>query len=270
MTVLVASTVAPYKCVEGEDQYWLTHAPAWKERGHEFFLAAEFYEDGGNRHERSDRDDLLLPLFALLRAVDAEVWTFSIDTNDRELTSGGRLVRICTGRNLAHEWFNRHPGRWEGVLFVDTDVEPPEDAPERLLEVDHPLVGFHVPTYCLDGPRVEHSLHPHAAAEHWDLHEYRVGNGLYVAKLDGERMFPDGADVREHWNTAGALLVRDEPARRLRWRYDFSLGQTDDPCFQADAVALGYGQTWVRHDVVGLHHPGTIAGLESRGLDLSL
>jgi hypothetical protein len=172
-------------------------------------------------------------------------------------------VRICAGRNLAHEWFNRHPGRWEGILFVDTDVEPPEDAPERLLEVDRPLVGFHVPTYCLDGPRVEGG---------WDEPQWwwRMGDSGVTMFRSDRPWFPEGADVREHWNTAGALLVRDEPARRLRWRYDFSLGQTDDPCFQADAVALGYGQTWVRHDVVGQHHPGTIAGLESRGLDLSL
>lgn len=239
MSLLVATTVAPYKFQTGpeETMSWLAHAEAWRERGHEFFLAME--RGWAEPHDRWP--DEAYGMVSVLEGVGGEIWQFKLDDREPSLTTGGRLVRICTGRNLCLERLNREPGRWEGVLFLDTDVEPPEDAPERLLEVDRPLVGFDVPTYGLDGPRVTPA-------------------GL----------FPDGADVREHWNTAGALLVREEPARRVRWRWDLATGQTDDPCFQRDAAAAGFGMTWVRHDVVGRHHPELIWPLERRGLDLTL
>lgn len=258
--LLIASTCAPYKMqAEPEEAYsWLKHADAWVDRGHEFFLAAE----------HGARLEAMTPLEVLVEELTGTVWSFSIDDGEKELTSGGRLVRICTGRNLAHEAFNRHPGRWEAILFLDTDVEPPEDAPERLLEVAHELVGFNVPTYCLDGPRLEQA--EVAPGRFLARTKERVlGQGPTSWSQDGA-FFPDGADVRMHWNTAGALMVRDHAARHLRWRYDLSRGQTDDPCFQEDAVRAGYGQTWVRHDVVGRHHPETIAPLEARGLDLRL
>jgi hypothetical protein len=268
MTLLVASTVAPYKFqapIE-ETEAWLTHAEAWSERGHQFFLAIET-----NLGRELEEGNLAVPIMKRLADVGGNMWTFSIETGDLMLTGGGRLIRICTGRNLAHEVFNRNPGRWEGILFLDTDVEPPEDAPERLLEVDHELVGFNVPTYCMDGPPILQA--------HDDM------NNVWRAVVDGGRsirgmgpvswsqpdpFFPLDADVRVHWNTAGALLVRDHAVRHLRWRYDLSRGQTDDPCFQEDAIQRGYGQTWVRHDMVGKHHPETIAPLEKRGLDLRL
>lgn len=259
MTVLVASTIAAYKCEDGQDTAWLAHAEAWRDAGHQFFCAVEV--DQGHDHR-------LLPLIDHLKTIAAECWSFSINTGDRELTSGGRLVRICTGRNLAHEVFNRNPGRWEGILFLDTDVEPPVDAPERLLEVDHELVGFNVPTYCLDGPRVQ-QLELDGGTWRAQINQPVRGQGP-MSWTQPAPFFPDDADVRMHWNTAGALLVREDAARHLRWRWDLSRGQTDDPCFQEDAVARGYGQTWVRHDVIGQHFPPAIGPLETRGHDLSI
>jgi hypothetical protein len=284
VSLLVASTVAPYKFQKPreETESWLAHAEAWREAGHHFFLAAETncHMVAGRFEQVSREWSVYDPLRARLRGLDATVWYFAVETDDRELTSGGRIVRICTGRNLAHEVFNRSPGRWEGILFLDTDVEPPADAPERLLEVDRQLVGFNVPTYCQDGPPVRQVDIDGGAWNTWldDGLESKVrlasGREIDVtaARLTQHsvRPFPAGADVREHWNTAGALLVRPEAARRLRWRYDLSIGSTDDPCFQADAEELGYGMTWVRHDVVGQHHPGMVFPLEARGHDLRI
>lgn len=268
MTVLVASTCAPYKLEKREEAFsWLAHAEAWKDAGHEFFLAAEIHAHmtAGRMDTVTDEWGVYDELRNKLRSVAAEVWYFAIDTGERMLTTSGRLARICTGRNLAMEYLCNRGGGHEAVLFIDTDVEPPVDAIDRLLEVDRQLVAFHVPTYCHDGPRVLVEDGP----DHLDHYVWVDGDYNNGMVLDNSP-FPTNADIREHWTTAGSLMVKRPAARRLRWRWDLEAGATDDPCFQADAVAAGFGQTWVRHDCVGQHHPGMVYPLEQRGHDLSL
>lgn len=228
MTIVVASTLAAYKCVDGQDDAWLTHAEAWQARGDvEWFVALQV----GHGH-----DHKFEPLRRRLAELDATVWTFSVDDGFDQVTSAQRLQGICMGRNMAHEFVNRDRRR-SHLLFLDSDTEVPADAIDRLLEVDHPVVGGHVPTYCLDGPAVQDC---------------------------------GGMDVREHMNTAGFLMLTREAVRRIRWGWSEDDGLTDDPWTQDLAERVGLGKTWVRHDVVARHQPESISPIERRGGDLSI
>lgn len=229
MTVLVATTVAAYKCDGIGELAWLQHSEAWRAAGHEFFCAVQ----SGHGHDHN-----FAQLETWLEDLEATVWRFSIDTRATEITSGNRLQGICTGRNMAHEYVTTH-GDITHLLLLDSDVMPCREAIDLLLEVDHPIVGGHVPTYCLDGPRVTEGV-------------------------------PSSADVREHWNTAGFLLLQREAVNRIRWGWSLDDGLTDDPWTQDLAVRVGLGQTWVRHDCVGIHWPPMIGPLETRGHDLTI
>lgn len=182
--------------------------------------------------------DLLQSLHSLhlYSGVRAEAVTFRIDDRDA-VTSHNRLHHITAGRNLLTDVAVDEGAGW--LFFVDADVEHPPEALARLLELDHPLTGCHVPLYGLGGPAVSH--------------------------------VPEGADVRVHMNTAGSCLVRRDLFRRLRWRHDPDEGMTDDPCYHHDARTL-HGVEWlVRHDVEAIHHPGnTLLPLEQRGHDLEV
>jgi hypothetical protein len=257
MTLLVATTCVSFKC-DGTELHWLRYADAWAAQGVQFFAALQL---GHGHDERFQR------LRARLDELGATVWTFAIDQGEPVITAGTRLVGICTGRNLAHQYAQANPDI-EAILFIDSDILPPPDGPERLLEVDRLLVGGCVPAYCLDGPRVivEEDPHPSDEGRHWVTKVDMIPKPLYMRTA--ERPFPRCADVREHWNTAGALLVRREAFRFLRWRTDLDEGLTDDPCFQYDAAAIGFGLTWVRHDTYWHHEP--LGPLDGRGHDLSI
>lgn len=260
MSIVVASTLAAYKCDGDGDRAWLTHAAAWNARAGldvEWFCAIQ----AGHGHDEALADIRR----ELTEQIGATVWTFSIDDGAEEITSGQRLNGICTGRNLIHEFVMRAPHR-SHLLLLDTDVEPPADAIERLLEVDHPIVGGHVPTYCLNGPRLSCvPLGPHRF-----LRIARDGIGSEHSVAYEEAPFPEDADVREHWNTAGFLLLQRRAVKSIRWGWSIDDGATDDPWTQGLAEQVGLGQTWVRHDVVGKHHPESIWPVEKRGHDLSI
>lgn len=233
MTVLVASTTTAYKTDDDRLIFsWLTHADTWRAAGHPFFCAVQLGH--GRDHE-------LKPLLDRLDQIDATVWRYSIDEGETTIKNAARLAGICAGRNLAHEYAQRDPDITH-ILFLDTDIIPPVDAIDRMLEVDNELVGLNVPTYCLDGPPV------HTSA--------RV---------------PAGVDVREHEvQTAGCLMVHRDVFRILRWHWDLESGMTDDPCFERDARVLLNVPTWVRHDVVAEHYPACIGPFEQRGHDLTI
>lgn len=254
MTLLIASTVPAYKCDGSYELTWLTNAEAWREQGHDVFCALE----------GMGRDDELLPLRRRLKELGATVWKFAIDDGGNTITNDTRMVRIGTGRNLAHELFNRYPGRWEGILFIDSDVLAPADAPALVLEVDRQLVGLSVRPYdtFLRGRRVTYvETTP-------DVYVLRGTQDVDPCRT--RRPFPEGAVIEEHWNTAGCLLLRAEAARTLRWRWDLAGGLSDDPCLQYDAVRAGFGMTWVRHDVIVRHVPDVIYPVERRGHDLRI
>lgn len=272
MKILVASTVAAYKADGTSELAWLTHGPLWAQRDDvEFFCAVQTGQ--GHDEKFGDLEDAL-------EDVGATVWRFSIDDGAQEITTGNRLHGICTGRNMAHEFVGRDP-EITHLLFLDSDVFPPKDAIDRLTEVDHPIVGGHVPTYgFLDGAKVEVEPDPAGGYEvgwKYEPPEKPVIEG-FVPVWDeteahwhtDERPFPEGADVRVHWNTAGVLMLQREAVKRIRWGWSPDENMTDDPWTQNLAMRVGLGQTWVRHDVICRHYPERIGPLESRGHDLSI
>lgn len=253
--LLIGSTIAGFKCDDRKTELnWLQHAAAWKERGARFACAIQT----GQGH-----DDAILPLGLALRALEATVWTFSVDQGESEVTSDNRLINICTGRNLIQEIAQRDTSV-KAILFLDTDILCPEDLPERLLEVHHPMVGANCPQYCLDGPSIFYGtwFPPHGYWVKRDVEdqEFDPMSDEWVYEGEGGP-FPYGADVREHWNTAGCLLVRRPIFRRVAWSWDAESGTTDDPHYQNRAKA----RTWVRHDVEVLHEP--LVPLEQRNHD---
>lgn len=256
--LLIGSTIAGFKCGNGQELNWLQHAEAWKERGAEFACALQVGQG---------KDDALHPLSFELEALEATEWTFSVNQKEDFVTSDNRLINICTGRNLIQEIAMRDPSI-TALLFLDTDILCPEDLPERLLEVHHPMVGANCPQYCLDGPRLDvenisHFLDPSSL---WSL--CRSGESdTYTESL--VQPFPEGADVREHWNTAGCLLVHRPVFREIAWSWDPHPADpqhavTDDPHYQYRA-AKQFGMTWCRHDVTVLHEP--LRPLEQRNHD---
>lgn len=233
MTILLATTCHPYKYTAAnamEYLAWLAHADKLTTRHDvELFAALELDGRGVEAHE---------PLLSRMQAfaesstrLGSDFWTFSVNDRATEITSGNRLKRICTGRNLIMEYANERQDVTH-ILFADTDVEIPAGAIDRLLEVNWSIVGGEVPTYCLSGPEI--AGYP----------------------------FP----VQQHWNAAGFLMIDRFLVRRLRWGWDLDGGTTDDPWFQARAADMGW-PTRVRKDVIGLHHPACIPPVEHRGLD---
>jgi hypothetical protein len=276
MKVLVAATLAAYKCGPHRDPMesnaWLCTIEAWRAQGYDLQVLAVLQVGQGH-------DDWFEPLRNQLAHLGAEVWTFSVDDGAEAIGSHSRIPSICMGRNLAHEYVATHSDITH-LLLLDSDVEPPEDGLTKLLEVDHPIVGGCVPTYGLDGPqlfcgtrRFPEALGNSYAADlpRWGIFREEPGQPRPVLVGDVPRQpFPSDALVREHWNTAGCLLMRRGAALGLRWGWDPDRGMTDDPWFQDRAVALGFGQTWVRHDSLWHHHPPVIVPVERRGHDLSI
>lgn len=226
--IVVGSTLAPYK-VDGSELDWLKSGEEFLDRDPltHFFAALELLPNRGPA--------VFARLRTRLNALGGTSWAFSLDDGEEELTSENRLTRICMGRNLITEYACRVAA--SHILFLDSDLSVPGDSIEKLLEVDAPIVGGDVPTYCLHGPS---DLSRHA--------------------------FP----VERHWNTAGFLLVRREVFKRVRWRHEHfhMTGLTDDPCYAWDAESLGFGETLVRKDLIGHHVP--LIPMEKRGHDRRL
>jgi hypothetical protein len=238
MTILIATTVAPYKASIGEASWWLMNSTKQVENlkaaGHDTkFLCVAEVDSRGKEPYRGD----LIERFAYvgeIPGVSTVWWEFRMSTGDVLVDGNNRLKRICTGRNLIQEYATEHADI-SHILFVDSDLVIPEDAAVRLLEVEWPIVGGDVPAYCLNGPEVEGYEFP----------------------------------VQEHMNTAGFLMVSRQVFTRLRWRWNPDVGMTDDPCYHADAIDAGFGVTRVRKDVVGLHQ-ATLVPMEQRGYDRRL
>jgi len=230
--IVVGTTIAAYKMAEeSEWRSWLTHAEHMvmdaRRNGHEikWFCAIEVDRRGAA---------MFAPLIAELETLGGEHWTFSIDTKAEALSSDERLFHICEGRNLVTEFAMREAAAW--ILHLDTDLVPDPDTFDKLLALDHPVVGGDVPHYVLSGERVPGYDFP----------------------------------VEAHWNTAGYLLVARDVFRRIRWRYDtWPKGTgTDDPSWAADVLQFTGYVTLVRKDCVGMHR--SLIPLEHRGHDLEI
>jgi hypothetical protein len=198
-------------------------------------------------------------VIAALKEVNGDYWTYSINDMQSTVTSGNRWIRIETGRNLIREFAQRvrvtsghHWGEdctelnygvvnYTAVLYVDSDISIDADVIEKMLEVDRPLVGADVPSYCLSG-----------------------------------KIVSEDPRIEEHWTTAGCLLVNAPAFYDLPWYHNSYLNLSDDPSFQSMAERLlrregvenlntPYGMTWVRKDVQARHH-GRLEPVENRNI----
>jgi hypothetical protein len=232
MTVVVASTIPAY-VMDQPDTYeaWLrTQDELRLATPHDvrFFAALEYDEIRG--------PEVFEPL--LDRLDDA--WNFRFDDGEIETKTSNRLRRITIGQNLCSDYAVNIGA--SHMLFMAADCCPPPDAIVKLLELDWPIVGGEVRTYCLNGPWVTH--HP--------------ASGLVFD-------FP----VQQQMATAAFVMLNRDLLKRLHWRYDTEMGMTDDPCLQHDALQLGF-PTLVRKDCVGVHFPEAIGPIETRGHDMRL
>ena len=149
-----------------------------------------------------------------------------------------RLVPITTARNMCIDFAMVMQA--SHLLFVDADVIPPKDVIPKLLELDHPIVGGLVPG------RGAHR------------------NFKYVF---GEisRMELDRGDIKvpiivcSH-GTCGLMMIKREVFERLRFRYGPGFAEdghreelSEDPAYCYDANKLGFGNMWIREDVVAEH-----------------
>lgn len=254
MTVLVGTTLAAFAMDRPELWgSWLNNAESmqrdWADAKGEhvhFFAAIELDARG-----YAPFDALTARLAALNGSINDydSAFGFTLDDGRTEVTTNNRLRHITMGQNLVTDYACSRPDVTH-LLFMAADCEPPADAISKLVELDWPIVGGHVPTYCLDGPR--------------RFHMERECGDISTAIKD----VPAGADVREHMATAAFILLRRDLFTKLRWRWDLDAGMTDDPCMHHDALTLLGTPTYVRHDVIGKHYPECIPAIEERGYDL--
>lgn len=239
--IVVATTLCAF-AMDDRDTWgaWLRNAEAIREShpdGVTFFAAIEV--DGRGIGPFS-------PLIDRLQQLGGEWWEYTLDDGRTSVTTANRLRHITMGQNLATD-YACSVGALH-MLFMAADCEPPADAIPKLAGLNWPIVGGHVPTYCLDGPREEASM---------------TGTRLDVP-------VPAGADVRRHMASAAFIMLRRDLFTKLRWRWDIDAGMSDDPCMHHDALTLLGIPTYVRHDVVGRHYPECIGAVETRGHDLSV
>lgn len=262
MKILVGSTIPAFKMTDdGHWWHWLDNAEqitwAAERAGHEVTWLAVLQHDGRGRERFGDLRHRLGDLKS--RSIATAARWFSLDLGDDDITSGNRLIAICTGRNLISEYaMSRGHG---AVYFADSDIEAPDSILVRLTEMCWPVTGAHVPTYGLDGPN----------AVEWALSRHRRDDATEIELQRADQIANAGrfGDTRLHWNTAGSLLMTRDAFRRVPWRYDLDAGLTDDPATQTELARLGW-PTLVRHDVICRHHPGMIGPVEERGHDLAV
>jgi hypothetical protein len=236
---VIGTPLVGWKCDRGEHLKWIENSHAVIEQfpNAKFFAALELDSRGL---------EPFTPVLNALQQVDGEHWTYTINDHETVVNSKNRWIRIETGRNLirefaqrkrvmsGHHWGEETPQytifNYDAVLYVDSDMMLTPLLIEKLFEVDRPLVGVYVPQYNLHGPVV-----------------------------------CSGPLIKEHWTTAGMLLVNAPAYYDLPWYHNAYLNLSDDPTFQHLAERLPYGQTWVRHDIEA-HHLGQLVAVEDRGI----
>lgn len=185
---------------------------------------------------------------ALAKHLGIEYWTYSINDFEEDVTFRNRWIRIETGRNLIREYAQRkrvigglHWGEdtkkdnegidnFEAILYVDSDMILTAEHIEKMFEIDRPLVGVDVPQYNLRGKLVN-----------------------------------ENPRIEEHWNTAGMLLVNSPAFYELVWGHNAFYNYSDDPSFQFMSEKMGWGQTWVRKDIIA-KHVGQLVKVENRNI----
>lgn len=223
--VLIATTLAAF-VMDQEDTWnaWLYNVDALRaEADCEFFVAIETDARGLTPFQ---------PLLDKLGEIGGKYWTFSLDDGRTEVTTANRLRHLTMGQNLASEYASS--GGFDWMLFMAADCCPPDDVFSKLWELDEPLCGPEIPTYCLTGE----------PQDRWP--------------------FP----VHEQLISVACVLIRRDVFTRLRWRYDAALNMSDDPCYGFDAATLLGVKSYVRKDIRARHFPEAIPAIEHRGHDM--
>lgn len=226
MKIVVATTLAAF-AMEHDEVWssWLSNAEALREvaerDGHElaYFAAIEVDGRGVRPFDR---------LFSRLGELKGDWWLWQLVDGRTSVTTANRLRHITAGQNYATEYANATGADW--LLFLAADTRAPDDVIPKLLELDHPLCGPELPTYCLRGARVTKYAFP----------------------------------VEEQLISAAAIFVRRDVFKVLRWRYDVEAGMSDDPAYRRDAWELLGVPSYVRKDCVARHFPETIGPIETR------
>lgn len=257
MTIVVATTLHAY-VTDSQDtsEAWLYNAEAIADShpdGVVFFAAIELDARG------------LAPFASLLRRLNTlalhpsvtgvDHWMFSFDDGATEIRTDNRLRRITMGQNMANDYAMSAGA--SHLLFCAADCAPPPDVLPKLLEMNHPLVGPEIPTYCLTGPTPTRTVWITNAGK-------RVTEpfGHTIVHEDAEPLYP--FPVQEHMASAACILLARDVFRQLRWRADGDAGMTDDPCLHHDALHLLGIPTYVRKDCVARHYPECIGSIEGR------
>lgn len=175
------------------------------------------------------------PLLERLEAIGGEYWTYSLDDGRTSVTTANRLRHIVVGQNLVVDYSQSHPN-CSHLLFLAADCMPSDDVIPRMLEMNYPLTAPFITTYGLKGPEVPGYDFP----------------------------------VMDAMASAAAIFIAREVFTKIRWRWDFDTGMTDDPCYHHDAKNLLGIPTHVRRDVLAKHYPETIGAIETRGHDMSV
>jgi len=228
MKIVVATTLTTFAM--GNPQVWgswLRNAEgimeAAKPNDVEFFAAIEMDSRGIGLFE---------PLINRFDELPSDYWTYTLDDGRNIVTTLNRQRHLTMGENLATDYCVANGA--SHMLFVAADCAPPVDVIPKLLEVNWPLVGAEIPTYCLSGP------------------------------VAPEYPFP----VQRHLASAACVFVQRSLFNRLRWRYDPDAGLTDDPAYCFDAQDLFNIEPLVRKDCIAKHYPEQIPAIEARGYDL--
>ena len=229
--IAVCTTIATFAMAEhGTWGYWLDTAEQLRDQSPvpvAFFAAIEIDVRGIHPFR---------PLLDRLAQLNGDHWRFLLDDGRTSVTTANRLRHITAGQNLCSDYATAAGATH--MLFLAADCRPPADAIPKLLEVDWPIVGGEVPTYCLSGPPVDRYPFP----------------------------------VEQHMATAAFILIARPVFKQLKWRWDADLEMSDDPCFHHDAIELLDTVTLVRKDCIGQHYPEAIGAIETRrpGRDMTV
>lgn len=94
------------------------------------------------------------PFEKLFRSyLGVEYWTYQYDDKRMFVSTANRGRHIAAGRNMVFDYAWEHD--YDYVLMMDADISLRDDTIDKLLEVDHPVVGAYCSTFCQDGPNVE-------------------------------------------------------------------------------------------------------------------
>lgn len=175
------------------------------------------------------------PFLDRLAQIGGEYWTYSLDDGRTSVTTANRLRHIVIGQNLVVDFAQSHPN-CSHLLFLAADCQPSDDVLPKLLEMNYPLTAPFISTYGLTGPVVDSYPFP----------------------------------VMDAMASAAAIMIAREVFTKIRWRWDFDTGMSDDPCYHHDAKTLLGIPTHVRTDIRAAHFPETIGAIETRGHDMTV